>query len=253
MLTFFRQWQEQRIIRRAPYTEPEWERAFTRLPLLNRLNNDEKARLRRLAILFLHDKSLEGAGDLVVSSELKLVIALQACLPILNLGRDWYDGWVSVVIHRAGFTPMHSEMDEYGIVHRVKAPLSGESWERGPVVLSADAALEGGAIDGHNLVIHEFAHKLDMQNGVANGMPPLHRGMSTAQWSEAFSAAYADLRQCIEHGKSTPIDHYAATAPAEFFAVLSEVFFERPTVLRETYPAVYRQLQLFYRQNPLDT
>jgi len=252
MLRFFRQWREQRIIRRACYTEADWQQAFTRLPLLNRLNSAEKAHLRRLAILFLHDKSLEGAGDLVVSSELKLVIALQACLPILNLGMDWYDGWVSVVIHRAGFTPMHSEVDEYGIVHRVKAPLSGESWERGPVVLSADAALEGGAIDGHNLVIHEFAHKLDMQNGVANGMPPLHREMSAAQWSEAFSAAYADLRQRIAHGKSTPIDHYAATAPAEFFAVLSEVFFERPGVLRDIYPAVYRQLQLFYRQNPLD-
>ncbi|MDZ7660786.1 M90 family metallopeptidase [Thiohalophilus sp.] len=253
MLNFLKQWREQRIIRRAPYSESEWRSAFERLPLLDRLSGDEKMRLRRLAVLFLHGKSLEGAGDLMVTNELKLVIALQACLPILNLGRDWYDGWVSVVIYRAGFTPMHSEMDEYGIVHRVKAPLNGESWERGPVVLSADAALEGGAIDGHNLVIHEFAHKLDMQNGVANGMPPLHREMSAVQWNEVFSAAYADLRQRIAHGKPTPIDHYAATAPAEFFAVLSEVFFERPAVLRDTYPGVYRQLQLFYRQNPLDT
>lgn len=252
MLNFLKQWRDQRIVRRAGYSESEWQGAFERLPLLDRLSDDEKVQLRRLATLFLHHKSLEGAGDLVLTTELKLVIALQACLPILNLGLDWYAGWVSVVIHRAGFTPMHSEMDEYGIVHRVREPLSGESWERGPVVLSADAALEGGAIDGHNLVIHEFAHKLDMQNGVANGMPPLHREMSAVQWSEALSAAYADLRERVEHGKPTPIDHYGATAPAEFFAVLSEVFFERPAAIRDTYPDVYRQLALFYRQSPLD-
>lgn len=252
MLRFLKQWREQRITRRAPYTGPEWQRAFTRLPLLNRLTNDEQARLRRLAILFLHNKSLEGAGDLVVSTELRLVIALQACLPILNLGLDWYDGWVSVVIHPAGFTPIHTEMDEYGVVHEIREPLSGESWERGPVVLSADDSLGGGIVDGHNLVIHEFAHKLDMQNGVANGMPPLHKAMSAAHWSEAFSTAYADLQERLEQGRPTEIDPYAATAPAEFFAVLSEVFFEQPEVIHRTYPQVYRQLTQFYRQTPLD-
>ncbi len=205
-----------------------------------------------MATLFLHHKSLESAGGLNITTELKLVIALQACLPILNLGLDWYDGWVSVIIYPAGFTPIHTEMDEYGVVHEVRKPLSGESWERGPVVLSAEESLDGGIIDGHNLVIHEFAHKLDMQNGVANGMPPLHRGMSAPQWSKAFSAAYADLQHRIAHGKSIVIDHYAATAPAEFFAVLSEVFFEQPRLVHQTYPAVYQQLAQFYRQNPLN-
>ncbi|MDZ7804716.1 M90 family metallopeptidase [Thiohalophilus sp.] len=252
MLKFLHNWRENRILRGSSYTDSHWRQALSRLPLLEPLNQDELDRLQRLATLFLHDKSLEGAGDLVVTTELKLVIALQACLPILNLGLDWYDGWVSVVIYPAGFTPLHTEMDEYGVVHEVSRPLSGESWERGPVVLSAEDSLGGGLIDGHNLVIHEFAHKLDMQNGVANGMPPLHRGMSAPQWSKSFSAAYADLQNRIAHGKSVAIDHYAATAPAEFFAVVSEVFFEQPRVVQQTYPAVYQQLVQFYRQDPLN-
>lgn len=105
MWTFFKQWREQRIIRRSPYTDTDWQQALSRLPLLDQLNKDELDSLKRLATLFLHDKSLEGASDLVVTTELKLVIALQACLPILNLGLDWYEGWVSVVIYPAGFTP----------------------------------------------------------------------------------------------------------------------------------------------------
>lgn len=251
ILSWFRRWREGRILRQSPYSEADWQQARSRLPLLNQLSHEEQTRLRRLAILFLHDKSLEGAGGLVVSTELQLVIALQACLPILNLGLDWYDGWVSVVIHPAGFQPVHTETDEYGVVHEVSHALSGESWERGPVVLSAEDSLGGGIVDGHNLVIHEFAHKLDMQNGVANGMPPLHSDMSAPQWSAAFSQAYADLQKRLEHGHASPIDPYAATAPAEFFAVLSELFFEKPRNINDHYPQVYRQLAQFYRQNPL--
>ncbi len=251
MFQFFYHRRNERIIRRSSITEAEWQQAFDRLPLLARLMPEEQAQLRRLAILFLHKKSLEGAGDLEVSTELQVVIALQACLPILYLGLDWYDGWVSVVIHPAGFRPVRTEMDEFGVVHRVKQSLSGESWQRGPVVLSASGAMQAGRIDGHNLIIHEFAHKLDMQNGVANGMPPLHSGMSAQQWSEAFSRAYADLQSRLEQGKPVAIDRYAATAPAEFFAVVSEVFFEQPAVINNHYPAVYQQLSQFYRQDPL--
>jgi len=251
MFNVLHRWREDRIVRRSPITEAEWQQAFDRLPLLERLAPEEKARLRRLAILFLHKKSLEGAGDLEVTTPLQLLIALQACLPILYLGLDWYDGWVSVVIHPAGFSPLRTETDEFGVVHRFKQSLSGESWQRGPVVLSASDAWQAGKIDGHNLIIHEFAHKLDMQNGVANGMPPLHRGMSAQQWSDSFSQAYADLQSRLEHGKSVAIDRYAATAPAEFFAVFSEVFFEQPAIINNHYPNVYQQLKHFYRQDPL--
>ncbi len=109
-----------------------------------------------------------------------LIIALQACIPILKLGFDCYDGWISVIVYAAGFSPKRVIRDEYGVEHHVQSNLSGESWQRGPVVLAWDATEHAGKIDGHNLVIHEFAHKLDMQTGDANGFPPLHRGMDSS-------------------------------------------------------------------------
>ncbi|MFO7603965.1 MAG: M90 family metallopeptidase, partial [Gammaproteobacteria bacterium] len=129
--------------------------------------------------------------------------------------------------------------------------LAGESWQTGPVVLAWDEAARAGELDGHNLVIHEFAHKLDMLNGEANGFPPLPASMSPRTWTEVFSAAFADFQQrCAQHA-AQPIDCYAATSPAEFFAVLSEVFFERPKLLQHHYAGVYEQLRLYYRQDPL--
>ncbi len=141
-------------------------------------------------------------------------------------------------------------MDEDGIVHQVREPMSGESWLAGPVILSwADAALRDGG-PAYNVVIHEFAHKLDMLNGDANGFPPLHPGMDHREWSVAFGAAYEDFRGRVERREPTAIDSYAAENPGEFFAVLSEVFFETPGVVLGEYPDVYRQLSAFYRQDP---
>ena len=119
------------------------------------------------------------------------------------------------------------------------------------MILAGDAIALAGIIDGHNLVIHEFAHKLDMLNGVANGFPPLHRDMQQEEWVEAFSNGFADLQHKCTKGKSRDIDCYAATAPAEFFAVLSEIFFERPDVIRHHYASIYILLRQYYRQDPL--
>lgn len=128
--------------------------------------------------------------------------------------------------------------------------MTGESWLAGPVVLSwADAEMRGDE-HGYNVVIHEFAHKLDMLNGEANGFPPLHAGMDRGAWSRDFSAAYEDCRARLERGEPARIDPYAAESPAEFFAVLSEVFFEIPDAVLAEYPGVYRQLAAFYRQDP---
>jgi Mlc titration factor MtfA (ptsG expression regulator) len=215
--------------------------------------NDEKTRLIRLSILFLHEKSLEGAHDLELTAEMQRIIALQACLPILNLGLDWYGGWYSVIVYPAQFIPERKYIDEYGIEHRSNAVLSGESWHRGPVVLSWEDTEHAGEIDGHNLVIHEFAHKLDVLNGAANGFPPLHRGMNVTKWVDSFSEAYNDIQNRLLHRDGLPIDRYAASSPAEFFAVISEVFFEQPDVVSRFYPDVYHQLKQFYRQDPLST
>ena len=153
-------------------------------------------------------------------------------------------------------------MDEAGVLHHVEEPMSGESWERGPVILSWADAEEAGRGDGYNVVVHEFAHKLDMLNGEPNGFPPLHADMSAKAWKAAFSEAYEDFRGSVDAAEAMPehrvqqaldelpIDPYAAESPGEFFAVASEAFFETPELLAPAYPAVYEQLRLFYRQDP---
>ena len=131
--------------------------------------------------------------------------------------------------------------------------MSGESWGHGTVVLSwADAQQAGQAKNGrgYNVVIHEFAHQIDMLNGDANGFPPLHADMNPEQWAKTFSAAYEHFCKRVDDWEETAIDEYAAESPAEFFAVISEAFFETPLAVRKEYPDVYAQLALFYRQDP---
>ena len=244
-------WLNRRIIRRSRISGEQWDAAFNALPLLRRLGPDEICRLQELPILFQHRKAFEGANGLVVTQPMQLIISLQACLPILNLGLDWYDGWTSVVVYPGGFAPMRVVRDEYGVEHVVQPSLAGEAWQRGPVILSWDETERSGYIDGHNLVIYEFAHKLDMQNGEANGFPPLHADMDVQAWTKVFSAGFADLQQRCDAGTNIDIDCYGASSPAEFFSVLSEVFFEKPEIIHRHYAAVYEQLKLFYRQDPL--
>lgn len=251
MLSFITKWWHNRIIARSWTTNAQWAQAFSRLPLLDRLTEVERTRLRRLAILFLHKKSFSGAHGLVVTEEMALVIALQACLLILNLGIEWYDGWVEIIVYPGGFAPRRSVTDAAGVVHQVDDALSGEAWQRGPVVLSWDATANAGALDGDNLVIHEFAHKLDMLTGAANGFPPIHADMDAAEWNHTFSAAFEDFRANAEAGIETGINTYGASSPAEFIAVLSEEFFERPQVIQTRYPQVYNLLREFYRQDPM--
>jgi Mlc titration factor MtfA (ptsG expression regulator) len=164
------------------------------LPLLRGLSSDQMQRLQELVILFCHHKVFEGAHELVITQTMKLTIAVQACLPILKLSLDCYDGWVSVIIYPRGFAPKRVVRDEYGVAHTVQSSLAGEAWQRGPVVLAWDETEHAGIIDGHNLVIHAFAHKLDMQNGEANGFPPLHPGMNGVAWTQTFSARFEDFQ-----------------------------------------------------------
>ncbi len=251
MFKTIRHWLNRRIINKSPITPEQWSQAFAALPLLKGLSEAEQRRLRELAILLMHHKSFEGAQGLVLSQSMVMQIALQACLPILNLGLSAYDGWVSVIVYPAAFVPKRVYTDEAGVVHQGQAAHSGEAWQRGPVILGWYEAQRGGEIDGHNVVIHEFAHKLDMLNGAADGFPPLHAFKDVAQWTEAFSRAFAHFQShCTKH-TYRDIDCYAATSPPEFFAVFSEVFFERPELLKQHYSDVYEQLRRYYRQDPL--
>ncbi len=243
-------WRRRHILRHAILPQDAWHAAVAGLPVLHGLSEDELARLRELVTLFLHEKQMVAAGGFSLDDEARIRIAAQACLPILNLGLDHYAGWVSVIVYPGEFVPEHEFMDEAGVVHVVHDATMGESWERGPVVLSGADAVRCGEHDGTNVVIHEFAHKLDMLNGTMNGFPPLHRGMSSERWAQAFTPAFADLRARTERNTGTALDPYGAESPAEFFAVTSEAFFETPQVLQREYPDVYRQLSDFYRQDP---
>jgi Mlc titration factor MtfA (ptsG expression regulator) len=251
MFQFIKNYLNRRIIKRSTITSAQWVEVCASLPLLRGLPSDEMQRLQELVILFCHHKIFEGAHGLVITQSMRLIIAVQACLPILKLGLEWYDGWVSVIVYPSGFAPKRVVRDEFGVEHNVQSSLAGEAWERGPVVLAWDEAELAGIIDGHNLVIHEFAHKLDMQNGEANGFPPLHAGMDSIAWTRAFSTGFEDFQHQCSRGKNIGIDCYGATSPAEFFAVLSEVFFERPEIIHRHYADVYEQLKQYYRQDPL--
>lgn len=245
----YQAWRNRRILSRSSVDESVWMGLFEHLPLLHRLNLEEWGRLRELSLLFLHAKAIEPVQGLELGQEQRLLIAVQACLPILNLNLDWLDGWVEIIVYPDAFITRREAVDGAGVVHTHRNILGGEAWLRGPLVLSW-RDIEASE-PGQNLVIHEIAHKLDMLDGRANGYPPIHKQMIRQEWSAIFTAAYDDLLHRCNRGEESGINPYAAENPAEFFAVCSEYFFQSPELLARIYPQVYGQLSLFYRQSPL--
>ena len=227
-----------------------WQESLARLPYCEALNADTQARLRDLVLRFLRAKTFEGAAGLRVTDAMRVHVGLQACLLILNLDFDYYAGWQAVILYPGDFRVAKEYMDEAGVVHHWHEELSGESWEQGPVILSWDAAAAPSDAQT-NIVLHEFAHKLDMRNGAADGCPPLPPDLSGAAWARDFRAAHQELSHALDRDQPVRIDEYAAESPAEFFAVLSEAFFLAPEAVQTDFPAVYRQLANFYRQDPL--
>jgi Mlc titration factor MtfA (ptsG expression regulator) len=249
-MQWFKTWRRGRILKRSFLDADLWRTVLGRYPFTRGLSGAERARLHDWVVLFLHEKSIVGAGGLETRDEMRISIAVQACMLILNLDLDFYRGWVEVIVYPGEFVAKYDYMDDDGIAHHIEEPMTGESWLAGPVILSwADTELRGDD-RGYNVVIHEFAHKLDMLNGDANGFPPLHADMDREEWSRAFSAAYEHFSNRVERGEPTGIDPYGAENPGEFFAVLSEAFFEIPDTVLAEYAGVYRQLAAFYRQDP---
>ena len=246
----FTQWRRRRILRKSGVDDATWRRVTERFAFVARLNDDERARLRDLAILFMHGKQISAAGGLELNPEMKLGIAVQACILVLELGIEHYEGWVEVIVYPDEFMPRHEIRNEHGLIETDETSYAGQAWLHGPVILSWADVEHAGEMDGMNVVIHEFAHKLDMLNGKANGFPPLHAGMNRQDWSQTFNTAYKDLCRRVKAGEHTEIDAYATESPGEFFAVVSEAFFEMPDIVRTVYPPVYEQLAQFYRQNP---
>lgn len=247
---------------REPAEIPDalWQATLAALPFIAALDDDEKSRLRALCRDFLAQKEFASAGGLELTDAMCVSIAAQGCLPILNLGFESYRDWVGIVVYPDEFVIPRSVEDEFGVVHEYDDIASGEAWAGGPLLISwRDAQMAG---DGYNVVIHEFAHKLDMINGDADGIPPLPASIDRRVWEDTLLAAYDDFCDRVDtaeaHGDdsgeaffdATGLDDYGAESPGEFFAVMSETFFEAPDVLRQAYPELYAQMRLFYRQDP---
>lgn len=240
-------------LRKIRIPASRWHDAIKQVPVLQGLSRAERQRLRELASEFLAIKTLNGANGLDVEEDMRILVAAQACLLLLGLDLSYFDGWSEVILYPDSFVVTRNETDDIGLVHQAQQVLGGEAWGRGPVILSwsdaRPAAYPHG--EGSNVILHEFAHKLDMLNGIANGMPPLHTDMNLKNWTRDFQHAYDQLKQALATYQYIDIDPYAAKNPAEYFAVTTEIFFENPRRLVRAFPAVYDQLRQFYRQDPL--
>jgi Mlc titration factor MtfA (ptsG expression regulator) len=253
VLNAWRRWRERRTLEHRAIPDALWTLTLQRFPFLGALDEDESRRLREMSTLFLAAKEFNGAQGLEVTDDMAVAIAAQACLPILHLGLAWYDGFVGIVVHAGEVVARREVMDEDGVVHHYDEHLTGEAMEGGPVTLSWQDVAEAGdtAEWGYNVVIHEFAHVLDMRDGEADGVPPLPDRATHARWQATFSAAYDHFCARVDAGEETVIDPYGAEAPGEFFAVACEAFFVAPHDLLDAYPEVYERLSTFFRQDPL--
>jgi Mlc titration factor MtfA (ptsG expression regulator) len=247
-------WRRRRLLSRYPVSDSCWAAVRRRLPILDGLSAEQDCRLRERAVLFLQRKRLSILHGLSLDEVDRLSLAALAELPLLELAElNWYRGFHELIVYPDDFISPQRHRDANGIEHEWDAEHSGEAWQYGPLILAWSGVQASGHWDGYNLVVHELAHKLDMLGGAANGLPPLHRNMRVKDWASAMQQAFDGLNHRLERDPEaqTGLDPYAAESPAEFFAVASEYFFNAPDVLTECFPAVYQQLSLFYRQDPL--
>ncbi len=249
---WLKRWRTARTLARRAIPERLWRLTLARYPFLAWRSGADLASLRELATLFLAAKEFSGAHGLVVDDEMAVAIAAQACLPVLELGLHWYDGFVGIVVHADTVVAQREVVDDDGVVHSFEEELSGEAMHGGPVMLSwRDVAQAGvSAIDGYNVVIHEFVHVLDMRDGHADGIPIQPDRAAHARWVQVLGAEYEHFCRRIDAGEDTLLDPYAAQAPEEFFAVASEAFFVAPLDLRRTHPPLYELLRDFFGQDP---
>lgn len=243
------QWLRRRIAGPEPIAEADWRAACAAIAVIDGLDGQALERLRTLAARFLHDKDIVGAHDLALTGHDRLVIATLACLPVLSLGYDWLAGWRQVIVYGDAFRVRRQWHDEEsGVVSEADDWLAGEAWQHGPLVLSL-ADIQADLDDPHagfNLVAHEVAHKLDMLDGHSDGVPPLPDRRRRQRWLATFQGAFDGLRAEVDAGRDTFLDPYAAEAPDEFFAVVSEAYFSCPQALAAAHPDLHGELRAFY-------
>ncbi len=243
---------EQAALQRRAIPDDLWKRTLVRYPFLQRRDAADAAELRRLTSLFLDSKEFSCTGDLRLTDAMAVAIAAQAALPVLRLGLAWYDGFVGIVVHPDAVVAPRAWADEDGVVHEYDETLAGEAMEGGPVMLAWPDVRRAGhsAAQGYNVVIHEFAHVLDMADGVADGMPSLPPDLPPADWRRVCEAAFLQLSEQALAESPTLLDPYGATGPEEFFAVASESYFVNAVAMKKEHPDLYGMLCRFYRQDP---
>ena len=243
-----------RRVRRQPFPAAWREVLRRRMPAFARLPADLQLQLKKHIQVLIAEKPFIGCAGLVITDEVRVLIAAQAALLLLHRQAGYFARLRQILVYPGAFIVERSQPDELGLTHETRRALSGESWQQGQILLSWDDVLAGAADphDGHNVVIHEFAHQLDQERGGANGAPWLGRREGYVNWARVLSSEYVALQAQLAHGEAPPvIDAYAATSPAEFFAVVSEHFFEQPAALAAAHPALYAEFARCYRTDPL--
>ena len=245
-------WRERRALERRAIPDDLWRLTLARLPFVARLAEDDLAELRRLCSLFLDRKEFHGVGGLDVTDDMALVIAAQACLPVLRLGLQYYDGFVTIVVHPEGVVAQRSVVDEDGIVHEYEDELSGEAMRNGPLMLAWSDVQDGTELldTVFNVVIHEFVHVIDACTGDIDGVPPLPDRAAREHWIDVIDAEYQQFCQDVDDGYETVVDPYGAEAVEEYFAVAVEAFFIDPAGFQAESPALYELFAGYFRQDP---
>jgi Mlc titration factor MtfA (ptsG expression regulator) len=247
-----REWRRARI-RRQPFP-PAWRQVLRqRMPLFRRLPADLQLQLKKHVQVLLAEKPFIGCAGLEVSDEMRVLIAAQAALLLLNRRAGYFPNLRQILLYPGTFVAERATLGPGGVMREARQALAGESWQQGQVILAWDAVLAGAAApdEGRNVVVHEFAHQLDQETGAANGAPFLGRRDRYARWAAVLAAEFERLRERVARGEPGLIDAYGASEAAEFFAVVSEVFFGRPTELAAEHAALYRELAAYYGVDPL--
>ena len=223
------------------------------LPIYLRLSPEERRRLQGHIQVFLAEKQFIGCGGLQITEEMRLIVAAVACLLLLNERDQYFPKLRSILIYPSAYLVNETTSVGSYVVEERRVARLGESWTNDQLVLSWEQVKQdtGNWRDGHNVILHEFAHQLDQEDGKAEGVPILPRTLDYAIWAKVMTEAYQQLCNDVERDVKTVMDSYGATNPAEFFAVATETFFEKPHQLLNQHPALYEQLQRYYQLDPL--
>lgn len=253
---FFLWWPRHRLRRalEAPFPEAWVELLERNIGVYRSLPMPLRLQLRRLIKQFLHEKHFTGAGGLEITDEIRVTIAAEACMLVLNRSTGVYPGLRYIIVYPSTFVVDRQQADQAGVVGPGARTLLGESWQAGKVILAWDSVLGGAKNfdDGHNVVLHEFAHQLDSETGSANGAPLLGGASSYAAWAGTLSTEFESLQRDERRGRRSLMDHYGATNPAEFFAVATETYFEKPERMAREHPDLFKALRAYYRIDPRD-